>query len=241
MLLQQRVFSAIAAGMHPRSPNAGHRPVQRPALPPRTTGPLPCFPIHRRESPIRHSAGTGLLFRAVSQVVDRKTPRWHCVLGQRPWRQDLVSARHEQIAWPTAHRRRREQDGVRFPHIRSSTADQPVTEPQPANPGPHCPVSIPCIPRLHTPHNRCEYFLIHQDDVIAGHQTDHVIADKHGGPTTLSNLALAFILCNIRKGSDLSSVDPETNDVTPLFNPRTQHWEDHFRFEDTSIIGQTRV
>ena len=89
--------------------------------------------------------------------------------------------------------------------------------------------------------NRCEYCLIHQDDAIASHQTDHVIADKHGGPTTLSNLALACILCNIRKGSDLSSVDPETNDVTPLFNPRTQHWEDHFRFEDTSIIGQTPV
>ena len=89
--------------------------------------------------------------------------------------------------------------------------------------------------------NRCEYCLIHQDDAIASHQTDHVIADKHGGPTSLSNLALACILCNIRKGSDLSSVDPETNEVTPLFNPRTQIWEDHFRFEDTSIIGQTPV
>ena len=37
--------------------------------------------------------------------------------------------------------------------------------------------------------NRCEYCLIHQDDAIAAHQTDHVIAEKHGGATTLENLA----------------------------------------------------
>ncbi|MGE0756760.1 MAG: HNH endonuclease [Pirellulaceae bacterium] len=39
--------------------------------------------------------------------------------------------------------------------------------------------------------NRCEYCLIHQDDGVAAHQIDHVMAEKHGGETTLANLALS--------------------------------------------------
>ena len=72
--------------------------------------------------------------------------------------------------------------------------------------------------------NRCEYCLIHQDDAIASHQIDHVIAEKHGGATEAENRALSCMLCKMRKGSDLSSVDPMSGDVVPLFNPRTQIW-----------------
>ena len=86
---------------------------------------------------------------------------------------------------------------------------------------------------------RCEYCLIHQDDAVASHQIDHVIADKHGGPTSLRNLALACILCNVRKGSDLSSIDPETSEVTALFNPRAQRWKEHFRFDGVRVVGLT--
>lgn len=87
--------------------------------------------------------------------------------------------------------------------------------------------------------DRCEYCLMHQEDAVATHQIDHVIADKHGGPTTLENLALSCILCNLRKGSDLSSIDPDTSAITALFNPRTQEWSDHFKIEDIRIIGLT--
>ncbi|MCO6456316.1 MAG: HNH endonuclease [Pirellulaceae bacterium] len=86
---------------------------------------------------------------------------------------------------------------------------------------------------------RCEYCLIHQDDALATHQIDHVVAEKHGGPTTSDNLALACILCNLRKGSDLSSIDPETGEVARLFDPRSQNWSDHFRIEDVYIVGTT--
>ena len=85
--------------------------------------------------------------------------------------------------------------------------------------------------------NRCEYCLIHQDDAIAAHQIDHVIAEKHEGATTLDNLAYSCILCNLRKGSDLSSIDPESKKITNLFNPRTQKWSDHFDIDDLRIIG----
>lgn len=86
---------------------------------------------------------------------------------------------------------------------------------------------------------RCEYCLIHQEDAVANHQIDHVIAEKHGGPTTLENLALSCVLCNLRKGSDLSSIDSDTGQVTALFNPRTQDWPEHFRIDDVEIVGST--
>lgn len=85
----------------------------------------------------------------------------------------------------------------------------------------------------------CEYCLIHQEDAVARHQIDHVIAEKHGGPTTLENLALSCILCNLRKGTDLSSIDPDTGEVETLFNPRTQQWSEHFQIDDIRIVGST--
>lgn len=40
-------------------------------------------------------------------------------------------------------------------------------------------------------------------------------------------------------GSDLGSFDPATQNFTFLFHPRTQQWEEHFRFEGAAIIGLT--
>ena len=76
---------------------------------------------------------------------------------------------------------------------------------------------------------RCEYCLIHEDDGTYAHEPDHVIAEKHGGLTILENLALACFLCNRFKGSDLSSIDPMTNQVALLYHPRKQNWRRHFR------------
>ncbi len=87
--------------------------------------------------------------------------------------------------------------------------------------------------------NRCEYCLIHQDDSIATHQIDHVIAEKHGGATSFDNLALSCVFCNRRKGSDLSSIDPQSEATTSLFNPRTQVWLNHFEIDQHRIVGIT--
>lgn len=57
---------------------------------------------------------------------------------------------------------------------------------------------------------RCEYCLVHEADMYYPHEADHVIAEKHGGPTSLDNLAWACFYCNRFKGSDLASVDPTT-------------------------------
>lgn len=85
----------------------------------------------------------------------------------------------------------------------------------------------------------CEYCLIDEEVSFAKHQIDHVIAEKHGGETVEENLALSCALCNKYKGSDIASIDSETNEIVPLFNPRTNIWSEHFRIENGIFIGLT--
>ena len=89
--------------------------------------------------------------------------------------------------------------------------------------------------------NCCEYCLLHQDLVASTQQVDHVIAEKHGGQTSLDNLALSCTVCNRRKGSDIASIHPETGNLVSLFNPRTQQWSEHFRLDGVRIVGLTDV
>lgn len=86
---------------------------------------------------------------------------------------------------------------------------------------------------------RCEYCLIHEEDMFYPHEPDHVIAEKHGGPTSLDNLALSCFHCNRFKGSDLASVDPTTGKIVFLFQPRSQKWNRHFRLSGPLIEGIT--
>jgi len=81
----------------------------------------------------------------------------------------------------------------------------------------------------------CEYCLIPETVTFATHAIDHVIAEKHGGPTTAENLALSCVICNGHKGSDLASVDPDTGAIVPLFHPRQQQWSEHFRLSGVHI------
>ena len=57
----------------------------------------------------------------------------------------------------------------------------------------------------------CEYCGVPESVTFAVHEVDHIVAEKHGGETTAENLAFCCILCNRRKGSDLSSMDPLTS------------------------------
>jgi hypothetical protein len=75
----------------------------------------------------------------------------------------------------------------------------------------------------------CEYCLILEAVAFAEHEVDHIVAEKHGGETTEDNLALCCAICNNRKGTDLTSIDPVTGEITPLFHPRRDRWSDHFR------------
>ena len=86
---------------------------------------------------------------------------------------------------------------------------------------------------------RCEYCLLPEEFSSFPHEPDHIIPLKHGGATTADNLALACFWCNRLKGSDLAALDPQADQITPLFNPRLHTWSDHFRLDDAEIVPLT--
>jgi hypothetical protein len=87
----------------------------------------------------------------------------------------------------------------------------------------------------------CEYCLIHEDDTFFGCEVDHIISLKHGGPTTADNLAYACAFCNLHKGSDLGSVFWATGALVRFFNPRTDHWAEHFELNGVMIAPLTPI
>ena len=60
-------------------------------------------------------------------------------------------------------------------------------------------------------------------------------------PDHHSNLALACHRCNLRKGPNLTGIDPITGGIAPLFDPRRDRWFDHFRLRGPVIEGVTAV
>jgi len=68
---------------------------------------------------------------------------------------------------------------------------------------------------------------------------EHIIAIAKGGTSDILNLWLSCRRCNQFKGTQIEAVDPESGIVTPLFNPRTQRWQEHFAWSTnaTQIIG----
>jgi len=87
---------------------------------------------------------------------------------------------------------------------------------------------------------RCEYCQLRQEDSpLANHHVEHIRPMKHGGDDDHDNLALACIDCNLHKGSNLTGIDPESDGVVELYNPRRARWNDHFRWDGIRIIGKT--
>ena len=85
----------------------------------------------------------------------------------------------------------------------------------------------------------CEYCRVQEADVLLPQQPDHSSAEQHGGETTPANLALACSHCNRHKGANSASLDPDTGQLTSLFNPRTQVWADHLALSGAQMIPQT--
>lgn len=65
----------------------------------------------------------------------------------------------------------------------------------------------------------CAYCLIHEDDPFLGCQVDHIVSEKHGGPTTPENLAYACAPCNRAKSSDVGGITP-IGGFSRFFNSR---------------------
>jgi hypothetical protein len=87
--------------------------------------------------------------------------------------------------------------------------------------------------------NRCEYCRIPYPQYRLPFQIDHIIARQHGGETASGNLALACFHCNRYKGPNIAGLDPDSGEIVRLFHPRTDLWEDHFRFQGARLVGTT--
>jgi hypothetical protein len=89
---------------------------------------------------------------------------------------------------------------------------------------------------------RCEYCRLPDFALGPGDfHVEHIIARQHRGSDEPANLAWACVFCNLYKGPNLTSVDPDTGNLTELFHPRLQIWDEHFRIEGDQIRGRTAV
>ena len=89
--------------------------------------------------------------------------------------------------------------------------------------------------------DRCEYCRVPEEAVLLPHETDHIIAEQHGGETVFENIAYAWFGCDRYKGPNVASVAAETGRIVPLFNPRIDMWDQHFRADGPSVVPLTDV
>jgi len=75
--------------------------------------------------------------------------------------------------------------------------------------------------------------------IVVTVEIDHIVPEASGGETTADNLCLVCRACNSYKQDHQSGFDPVTGIETALFNPRTQNWPEHFRWDETGtrLIG----
>ncbi len=90
---------------------------------------------------------------------------------------------------------------------------------------------------------RCEYCHRPLRFGVSRFHVDHIVPiERHLGSEGFENLASSCITCNTNKSSDVASYDESnTLELAPLFNPRTQRWDEHFKLHEGYIIGQTVI
>lgn len=86
---------------------------------------------------------------------------------------------------------------------------------------------------------RCEYCQLRREESFYSFHVEHIIPRQHGGSDDLDNLALACRRCNLYKGPNLAAFDPETDQMTALYHPRRERWDEHFKMEARLIVGLT--
>ena len=67
------------------------------------------------------------------------------------------------------------------------------------------------------------------------------MARQHEGNDDPTNLALACHRCNLKKGPNLTGIDPVTKQLARLFHPREDTWSEHFEIKEFTINGTTPV
>ncbi|HJT78519.1 MAG TPA: HNH endonuclease signature motif containing protein [Gemmataceae bacterium] len=82
--------------------------------------------------------------------------------------------------------------------------------------------------------HRCEYCRAPEGVFNFLFEVEHIIPTSRGGTDGEANLCLACRACNLRKADRLVAMDDVTRQEVPLFHPREQRWEEHFRVDPES-------
>lgn len=64
---------------------------------------------------------------------------------------------------------------------------------------------------------------------------EHVFPESLGGTDAVDNLALACPTCNYYKSDHLLGIDEAGLARRPLFNPRKDNWEEHFKLDRVTL------
>lgn len=79
---------------------------------------------------------------------------------------------------------------------------------------------------------RCGYCLSSETLLGMVLEIEHLIPLAAGGLTRIENLWLSCRRCNGFKGAQVAALDPLSAQIIPLFNPRTQIWQEHFQWSE---------
>ncbi|MCU0482112.1 MAG: HNH endonuclease [Anaerolineae bacterium] len=95
---------------------------------------------------------------------------------------------------------------------------------------------------LERSHGLCEYCQSAQK-IIISLEVDHIIPISLDGKTQVDNLCSACQGCNKHKKDFTEGLDPQTQTMHRLFNPRQDDWHTHFQWHTTGtiLIGLTAI
>ena len=89
--------------------------------------------------------------------------------------------------------------------------------------------------------NRCEYCRAPEQVFNFSFAVEHILPRSSGGSSETDNIALACESCNLHQASTVEAWDEAEEQAVPLFHPRQDRWEAHFRYDSASahVIGLT--
>lgn len=88
--------------------------------------------------------------------------------------------------------------------------------------------------------DRCEYCRMPRIGGVE-FQLEHIRPKQHRGADDESNIAFTCARCNLVKGPNAAGFDPLTDELTRLYDPRTDEWSEHFGFDGVVVVGRTAV
>jgi len=89
----------------------------------------------------------------------------------------------------------------------------------------------------------CEYCRADSNFSDSPFDVEHIVPMSENGKTEFENLALSCHGCNLYKSNKTEGFDIVSAEISRLFNPRKEDWNEHFVWakDYTIIVGLTAV